>query len=519
MPSTECRGGHWSVVYLKPDGKKKRVSRNARGEKFADEEEARNFGLDAEADIRRGRWKDPDASITFGEWSGTWFDGLALEPTTMRNYRSMLENHLLPVFQERRLDSFTPEEMDPWERGMVRAGYAPRTAQDVRRLLGTILADAVPRHIPSNPAARKRGKGRKAVRRVEAHLRAAKQWPTPLEVILLAERAALLAGDMDVFVLTVAKAYLGARWSEILALGPESLLDGGARLNINTKLYELAGFYRGWPKDGSIREADVPPFLQALLCELAERARTCSCTGRAEHLPKVDGAELVEWCAGRRYLFLTPGRKGRAGGAHYQRGVFSSGVMRPAADGVYPAKNEKRWPRPPRPVIVDVTPDETGTSTFPGRPLLPAWPYAVAGQDFVIPRKRGQWGYDPADPDRRHIATWLPLRPGLTWHGLRHGLQTWMDDGGVKKALKVDRMGHQDNTMQGRYAHITSDMVAELLALLQGLWEMGLKLRHEIHPRSQVPVLDAALAPWREGTNVIMIPQSFPKQRNGRLSG
>lgn len=516
MPSIECRNGIWSVVYLKPDGKRKRVSRNVRGERFADDQEAYTFGLDAEADIRRGRWKDPDAhGLTFGEWAELWYAGLDLEPTTRRNYRSLLQNHLLPPFQDRHLDAFVPEEMDPWERGIVRAGYAPRTAQDARRLLSNILGDAVPRHIPTNPAARRRGKGRKGLRRVEAHLRAAKQWATPLEVILLAERAAMLAGDPNVFTLTVLKGWTGLRWGEVLALGPESVLDGGARLDIDTKLYELRGFYRGYPKDGSLRVIDVPPFLRGALRSLAEGAAACSCSRREGEPPDVDGAERVEWCPGRRYLFLSGGRGRRPGGAHFQRGVFSSGVMRPAADGIHPGKREARWPRPPRPVVVDVTPADGEGSVFPGRPLLPAWPYAAAGEAFEIPRRKGQWRYDTGDPERRHIATWLPIRPGLTWHGLRHGHQTWMDDGGIKKALKTERMGHEDNTMAGRYGHVTEAMVTELLALLQGVWETGLERRHQIHPRSPVPMLDAALAPWRAG-NVSRLPVATPRQR---LSG
>ena len=36
----------------------------------------------------------------------------------------------------------------------------------------------------------------------------------------------------------------------------------------------------------------------------------------------------------------------------------------------------------------------------------------------------------PAEPVP--VASWLPLCPGLTPHGLRHGHQTWLDDLGVR---------------------------------------------------------------------------------------
>ncbi len=495
MPWLEWRNGVCSVKYRKPDGKIKRVSFNERGEHFAGEEEAWAFGLNAEADIRRGKWVDPDApKITFGEWAPMWYAGLDLEPTTLRNYRTYLRKVLLPAFEHRELESFVPEEMDPWERSLVRGGYAPRTAKDIRDLLINVLGSAVPRHLGFNPAARRRGKGRKGLKRIEAHRRAAKQWATPLEVILLAERAAMLAGDVEVFLMLVTTAFTGLRWCEVLALTPESLLPDG-RLDIQWKLYELSGFYWGHPKDGSIRRLHVPPFLLAMLGDQVARARTrtCTCSGRDEELPEIDGMELVEWCTGSACLFLTPQR------AHHTRGGFGGRVMRPAADGCYPGRTGARA-RPARSVIVDVTPpDGAGEIVFPGRPLQPPWPYATPGQEFVIPRRQGHWGYDPGDPDRRHVASWVPLRPGLTPHGLRHGHQTWMDDGGVKKALKTERMGHEDLSMQGLYGHVTEGMVAELVELLQGLWERAVGERFAIHPRSPVPVLDAALAPWREG--------------------
>lgn len=519
MAYTEIRGDTIRVRWKLANGKYSGgVAVNEKtGEPFASEDEAKQYGEDQETLIRLGLRRDPD-KITFGEWSTIWYQGLSLEPSTMRTYRSLLKGFLLPVFEPRLLNSLKAEEMDPWEQGIIRAGYAPRTAQDARRLMINILGDAVPRYLSANPAARKRGKGRKGVRRVQAYERAEKAWASPLEVILIAERAALLTGDPDVFVLLVLKAWSGMRWSEILSLGPEHLLKGG-QLDIRVKLYELSGFYRGYPKDGSLRIIDIPAFLEQLLQPIAKRARTCSCAGRDAELPRVDGEEHVEWCTGRRYLFLTRGRGERAGDAHYKRGSFSGGVMRPAADGIHPAREDKRWPRPSRRVTVDVTPleieGEIGTgSVFPGRPLTPAWPDAVAGEEFVIPRRQGHWLYDPADEGRRHLASWLPIKSGLTPHGLRHGHQTWMDDGGIKKALKVERMGHEDTSMSGRYGHVTDGMREQLLELLEALWENGLAERFKISPHSPVTILDDALGPWREGTASKVVSQISP--RNGR---
>lgn len=92
-------------------------------------------------------------------------------------------------------------------------GYTRRTARESRSTLATILADAAPRYIRSNPAARKRGKGRKGQRRIERAERAEKTWATPLEALLFAERCSGLSGADTDFVMLITIAYTGMRTS------------------------------------------------------------------------------------------------------------------------------------------------------------------------------------------------------------------------------------------------------------------------------------------------------------------
>ncbi|GHE33031.1 hypothetical protein GCM10017673_39920 [Streptosporangium violaceochromogenes] len=522
MPYVEQRGKYWRVRWKQNDGRYSSgvTADEKTKEKFRTEDEAYQYGLDQETLIRLGLHQKKQETITFGAWANIWYCGLGLEPSTMAKYRMMLQGHLLPVFETRPLDDLAPEEMDPWERSIVRAGYAPRTARDARDLMVTILNAAIPRYLTYNPASRRRGTGRKGLRRVERAKRRRAVWPTAGETIAIAERAAILAGHDEVFLLLVTAAFTGLRWSEVLALEPDALLPDG-RLDIRQKLYELKGFYVGHPKDGSLRTLHLPPFLLELLRDAAERARRCTCTGRREGLPPVDGEEVVEWCSGRRYLFLAPS------GAHYQRGNFGTRVMRPAADGVYPARTGARA-QPARPVLADVasyTPPaaggrsraQPGRPAYPGRPTYWSWPYAVAGEGFVAPQGRGRpnWAAWPEE-ERPHLVSWLPVRPGLTVHGLRHGHQTWLDDGGIKEALKKDRMGHEDLTdMSEIYGHITPRMVTDLLVLLQALWLEGVGERRRIHPRSAVPALDAALRAFEggdDGESVILFSQNSPNR-------
>ncbi|MFB4294838.1 hypothetical protein ACBI99_44915 [Nonomuraea sp. ATR24] len=531
MAYTEVRGGVIRVRYKLATGKYSGgVSENPEtGEPWTSEDEARQWGRDEEVLIRRGIRKAAEEKAlppTFAAFAQNWYAGLRLQPTTMRKYRSLLQSHLLPRFGERllQLEDWPSEEIDPWEMDMIRVGYERSTAAGARNLLENILNAAVPRYMAFNPVVRRRGTGMKGLARVAAAEKAAKVWPSPLQALMVAERCALLADHDDVFLQMVTKAWMGLRWSEVLALQPGKLLPAGQLLDIGEKLYELSGFYLNHPKDGSVRILDVPPFLWSMLVDQAAAAAECSCRPRAgRNLPRVDGEEVVEWCEGRRYLFLTPE------GAHYQRGNFSSRIMRPAADGFFPARTGARA-REARPVLADAAvygpkPARGRRQAlereqhWPGRPVMWQWPRAVPGEVFVPPTGRGipDWDNWP-ERERPHLVTWLPMLPGLTPHGLRHGHQTWMDDAGIKKALKVERMGHEDRSMSGVYGHPTESMRVELLELLQALWENAVAERFAVYPYSAIPLLDRELAKWREGRADKVISQISPTQRKRAAS-
>ena len=223
-------------------------------------------------------------------------------------------------------------------------------------------------------------------------------------------------------------------------------------------------------------------------------------------------------CPGTQYVFLGPGN------GHFRRSNYSERFFRPAADGWYPGRKGES-PRPAAPVLA------TGCETFPGRPVAP-WPPAIPGEDFMPPAGRGlvrlvsdeRTGRCPACgrawPRRKDatlitharrgggpcsgsgqeaaedlaVASWLPVLRGLTPHGLRHGLQTWMDEDGIPEVLKTERMGHEMPGMHGVYGHVSPAMRAELCAALQERWEASLRERAQLSPRSLVPVLDRLLA-------------------------
>jgi hypothetical protein len=101
----------------------------------------------------------------------------------------------LPEFGELPLTSLTTEIIARWEKETIARGYTPKVAREARSTLSNMLGDAMPRYLQANPAARRRGKGKRGQRRIEQAERAERQWATPLEVLLFAERCAVLSGS------------------------------------------------------------------------------------------------------------------------------------------------------------------------------------------------------------------------------------------------------------------------------------------------------------------------------------
>ena len=211
MPYAEKRGNLWRARWRAPDG----TLESKPG--FRTRKAAENYARDQEAAIRSNTYIDPRAGrITLTEWVNQWYPALDLELNTLSTYKYTIEVHILPAFGDRPLASLTPEEIAMWEKEIAARGYTRRTAREARSTLTTILADAIPRHIQANPAARRHGKGRKGQRRIERAEKAEKTWPTALEALLFAERCSVLSGDDTDFMMIITIAYTGMRWSEAL---------------------------------------------------------------------------------------------------------------------------------------------------------------------------------------------------------------------------------------------------------------------------------------------------------------
>lgn len=476
----EKHGRMFRACWKGPAGRIERMSG------FVTKKAAAQYANDQEAAIRAGRYVDPRAGqITLHEWVNTWYPAQDLELSTMETYASLLENIVLPEFGDRSLASLTAEEIAAWEKQLVTSKRcSARTAKDARSVLGTVLAAAVPARIQTNPAQRKRATGKKATRRVQRVMQARKAWATPLEALLIAERVATLSGQESDFIKTVFISYTGTRWSEAVGLDPSCVHGDG--IDLDWKLYELNGrFYRGHPKDGSIRAIDVPPFLAALLQR--QTSRTCTCPADAEE----------PYCNGGKYVFLGPA------GGHARRSDFARRFFRPAADGWYAVRGGKEA-RPAAPVLADTA------LSWPGRVINPPWP---SGAD-AYPRGRGI----PALPTEAAVVNWQPVMKDLTPHGLRHSHETWMAEDRIADVLRDERMGHiGDGSMRTHYTHVSDQMRGELVDALQKRWEQSLTDRAELERHwgvalpSPVPLLNELLEPYRGGV-VTSIGSARPRR-------
>lgn len=498
MGFAEKRGNYWRARYKTAPGKHNTiVDPTGKAIRFATKREAKRAADEAEMQFRRGDWRDPTAGQeTFGEYANRWYAAQDLAASTMQNYRRHIEEHLLPAFEDKALAGILRSDVDAWER-KESALYAASSVKTWRATLHLILADAMDEGlITSNPAVKRRGRGKRAGR---SRSRGPEKVITdPIGALLIAERAALLSGRDDEFVAVILKAYTGMRWGEIVGLETEFIRPGALR--VEWQLYELDSgeMVRCPPKDDSYRTIGIPDWLSALVANHIARTKPtpCSChdrtyvfrgqgtarTGGHHGAKLADVARRAQVSTGtvsnvlnrpERVAEATRTRVEKAiadlgfvrgaavtgDAAHWRRNGFGTWLFTPAASGWYP----KKAPQEARPV-----------------PLLgEPWPGVPA---------RGRGAHGRAD------ACWVPVAKGLTPHGLRHSHRTLMEDLGTEKVLMDERMGHIDGSVSARYAHVTPGMRKRLMTGLTERWETALDARMTMRPTSPVRVLNGLLS-------------------------
>ena len=88
------------------------------------------------------------------------------------------------------------------------------------------------------------------------------------------------------------------------------------------------------------------------------------------------------------------------------------------------------------------------------------------GRRALRPATEGT-GYLAAPPVRLE-----PVKPGLTFHGLRHSHKTWMIADGVPEVAQSRRLGHiLGDRIQETYSHVAAEVETRLLDALNDRWD------------------------------------------------
>jgi integrase len=107
--------------------------------------DAQRFLVSVEDAKLRGAYVDPAAGrAAFGPWAERWYaTTAALKPTTRRDYRSLLDNHVLPWFAEWPLAGIDTLAVREFKAAMVARGLGGKRAGKALQVLSLVLASAV----------------------------------------------------------------------------------------------------------------------------------------------------------------------------------------------------------------------------------------------------------------------------------------------------------------------------------------------------------------------------------------
>ncbi|WP_189594792.1 integrase, partial [Streptomyces massasporeus] len=160
MPYVEVRGGSirvkwWSGEYvLDVDGKatrrKKYESASGRepGVPFADADEAYNFGLDREHEVRHGRnIPRAHAKTLMRDYCWMWWEAQDLRPMSMGRYKSRLRARIIPYWGDRPVGDITAWEYDAWKKSLKKSAAAGEIGHhyvdQLLSLFNLLMTDAV----------------------------------------------------------------------------------------------------------------------------------------------------------------------------------------------------------------------------------------------------------------------------------------------------------------------------------------------------------------------------------------
>jgi integrase len=196
---------------------------------------------------------------TFAEAAKEWLrfieEDRERKPSTVHDYRSVLDVHLLPAFGEMPIEAITPELVERWRRSLT--GLSTRSKNKLLVLLHGIFrrAQAVYR-VPANPLALIEKHPQRSSGDIEVF--------APDEVWALVRAA---ASEQDAAIYLTA-AFTGLRRGELLALRWRDVDFSGATIRVRAS---YASGHLTTPKSGKVRAIPMAPDVASALAQLRRR--------------------------------------------------------------------------------------------------------------------------------------------------------------------------------------------------------------------------------------------------------
>lgn len=186
MPYVERRGNSirvkwWGGEYkLDADGKptKKKLYESASGPEpgvpFEDEDEAYNFGLDRESDVRNQRHRPKSGPVRMDEYCDLWFKTVDLAVRSNDKYASVLNAVIKPYWRPWTVDQITPVDYDLFKT-FIKRKYSESYKNGILSVFRMLMDDAVLKYRlrTETPIIEQRRRGRyekKQTRRVKGEL-------------------------------------------------------------------------------------------------------------------------------------------------------------------------------------------------------------------------------------------------------------------------------------------------------------------------------------------------------------
>lgn len=247
------RGDIWYAYWRDPEGKQRSKAIGTRMK------EAEAYAIKMQTRVFDGTYRDIE-EITFSAFAEQWLRDYArvqVKPSTLLNYRSMMQSSLIPFFGNRKLSSIRTADVQRYVSGRMASGVKAATVQKALIMLKGMLKQAVQwDYLRENPA---------------LAVKAPRREHTEMDCLTPAEIHVFLAALDDQWQPLFLTAILtGMRLGELLALMWSDIDWNGSTIRVRRSVWQ--GKFQEPKTRNSVRTIGMTPTLATALLEHKMRA-------------------------------------------------------------------------------------------------------------------------------------------------------------------------------------------------------------------------------------------------------